>query len=212
MLNEKAITGGDFNCVEDPDLDIRYPSQGGSTYANAGGKALLRARAGCGMIDAFRLVHSGIKSGYTRLAHTVHTRIDRIYTQAHDSKWRWQQIGSPPTTFTGKAHSDHLPVVARLALVKERPPSETEAKIDPSIFDTPNVRLITTLIWNSQKAKYPHSIHGHAKGWTESKKAVASYLLWESKEHRKKNTPITRIKTQLKPPTKFYRNKDLPPS
>eukprot|EP00962_Isochrysis_galbana_P022654 scaffold6770_cov125-Isochrysis_galbana.AAC.6 len=60
-------------------------------------------------------------------------RIDRIYTQAHASVWRWQQIGSPPTTFSGAAHSDHLPVVARIALAKERPPSEIDAKINPIV-------------------------------------------------------------------------------
>jgi exonuclease III len=198
ILKENAITGGDFNCVEDPDTDIRYPPQRGSTYANAGGKSLSRVMASSGMIDAYRLIHSDAKGGYTRLAHTVHTRIDRIYTKAHDSTWRWQQLGSPPTTFTGKAHSDHLPVIARLALAKERPPSETEAKIDPSIFDLPNIRTITTLIWNSQKAKYPHATHGHAKGWTEAKAAVAAFLLWESKEQRKKNTPTTRIKNSIR--------------
>jgi hypothetical protein len=54
------------------------------------------------------------------------------------------------------------------------------------------------LIWNSQKAKYPHATHGHAKGWTKAKAAVAAFLLWESKEQRKKNTPTTRIKNSIR--------------
>jgi hypothetical protein len=105
------------------------------------------------MIDAYRLVHGETKDGYSRLAHTVHTRIDRIYTQAYDSEWRWQSITAPPTLFTGKAKSDHLPVVAKIGLAKERPPSEVEAKISPAIFDNPNIRYITSLIWKKQIEK-----------------------------------------------------------
>jgi hypothetical protein len=67
--------------------------------------------ADSGKIDAFRLVHREAKGGHSRQSHTIHTRIDRIYTQAYDSIWRWQKIGSPPYLFTGAAHSDHLPVV-----------------------------------------------------------------------------------------------------
>jgi exonuclease III len=36
ILHEHAITGGDFNCVESCDLDVKYPAKGGTTYANAG--------------------------------------------------------------------------------------------------------------------------------------------------------------------------------
>ena len=92
----------------------------------------------------------------------------------------------PPTTFTGGAHSDHLPVVARLALVKERPPSEFETKINPVVFDNRNTRTITKLIWQKQIEKHPHETHGYAKGWAAAKSAVATYLLWESNEHRLK--------------------------
>jgi exonuclease III len=149
ILKNQAITGGDFKCVESTDLDVRYPAEGGRgmTYANASGKSLARLVADSGMIDAYRLVHGETKDGYSRLAHTVHTRIDRIYTQAYDSKWRWQSITASPTLFTGKANSDHLPVVAKTALAKERPPSEVEAKINSAIFDNPNIRYITSLIW-----------------------------------------------------------------
>jgi hypothetical protein len=97
------------------------------------------------MIGAYRLVHGETKDGYSRLAHTAHTRIDRIYTRAYASKWRLQRITAPPTLFTGKAKSDHLPVVAKIGLAKERPLLEVEAKINPAIFDNPNIRYITSL-------------------------------------------------------------------
>jgi hypothetical protein len=70
-----------------------------------------------------------------------------------------------PHLITGKAKSDHLPVVAKIALAKERPPTEVEARIDSAIFDNPNIRDITSLIWKKQIEKYPHEMHGHAKGW-----------------------------------------------
>jgi len=91
-------------------------------------------------------------------------------------------------------------VVARLALVKERPPSETEAKINPAVFDNPNARTrtITKLIWKKQFEKFPHEIHGHAKGWAEAKSAVATYLSWESNELRLKQSPISKLKNSIR--------------
>jgi hypothetical protein len=101
ILMEHAIVGGDFNCVENVNLDVRYPAQGGSTYANASGQTLARLIAESGMIDSYRLVYGDAKTGYSRMAHTIHTRIDCIYTQAHNSVWRWQKDGKqftlPPT-------------------------------------------------------------------------------------------------------------------
>jgi hypothetical protein len=179
ILMEQAIVGGDFNCVENVDLDVRYPAQEGSTYANASGQTLARLIAESGMIDSYRLVHGDAKTGYSRMAHTIYTRIDRIYTQAHNPVWRWQKIHSPPDTFTGNAASDHLPVIARLALAKERPSAATEAKINPSIFENPNTRLITKRLWTKQFKKFPPQEHGHAKAkaWEAAKTAVAPYLL-----------------------------------
>jgi hypothetical protein len=150
------------------------------------------------MIDAYRLVHGETKNGYSRLAHTVHTRIDRIYTQAYDSEWRWQSITAPPTLFTGKAQSDHLPVVAEIGLAKERPPSEVEAKINPAIFDNPNIRYITSLIWKKQIEKYPQEKHGHAKGCEAAKSAVATYLHYETNELRRTSSPISSLKAKIR--------------
>jgi hypothetical protein len=164
------------------------------TYDNASGKSLARLVADSGMIDAYRLVHGETKDGYSRLAHIVYTRIDRIYTLAYDSEWRWQSITAPPTLFTGKAKSDHLPVVAKIVLAKEHPPSEGEAKINSAIFDNPNIRFITSLIWKKQIEKYPQEMHGHAKGWEPAKSAVATYLHYETNELRRKSSHISSLK------------------
>jgi hypothetical protein len=154
--------------------------------------------ADSGKIDAFRLVHGEAKGGHSRQVHTIHTRIDRIYTQAYDSIWKWQRIGFPPDLFTGAAHSDHLPVVARLTIAKERPPSETDAKINPAVFDYSNTRVITTLLWRRQMEKYPPATHGHGKGWTMAKQAVATYLLDETNEMLRKTSPISSIKNKIR--------------
>ena len=58
IFKEHAIIGGDFNCVENVDLDVRYPAEGGSTYANASGQTLARLIAESGLIDSYRLVHT----------------------------------------------------------------------------------------------------------------------------------------------------------
>jgi hypothetical protein len=212
ILMEHAIVGGDFNCVENVDLDVRYPAQGGSTYANASGQTLARLIAESGMIDSYRLVHGDAKTGYSRMAHTIHTRIDHIYTQAHNSVWRWQKVHSLPDTFTGNAASDHLPVIARLALAKERPPSATEAKLNPAIFENPNTRLITKLLWTKQFEKFPPQEHGHAKAWEAAKTAVATYLLHETSELRIKDSPTTKLKTLSASHTMPSTSWALPPS
>jgi hypothetical protein len=130
------------------------------------------------------------------MAHTIHTIIDRIYTQAHNSVWRWQKVHSPPDTFTGNAASDHLPVIARLALAlaKERPPSATEAKINPAIIEHRNKRFINKLLWTKQFEKFLPQEHGHAKAWEAAKTVVATYLLYETNELRIKDSPITKLK------------------
>eukprot|EP00962_Isochrysis_galbana_P015158 scaffold4357_cov113-Isochrysis_galbana.AAC.14 len=78
------------------------------------------------------------------------------------------------------------------------PPSEAEAKINPAVFDNPNTRTITKLIWQKQIEKYPHEIHGYAKGWAAAKSAVATFLLWESNELRLRQSPITKIKNTIR--------------
>jgi exonuclease III len=96
ILKEHGIAGGDFNCVESTELDVRYPVGENMTYAHASGTEVSRLVAECRMIDAFRLMYGDIKEGYSRLAHTVHTRIDRIYTKAYDTEWRWHKLSTPP--------------------------------------------------------------------------------------------------------------------
>eukprot|EP00962_Isochrysis_galbana_P027445 scaffold8629_cov114-Isochrysis_galbana.AAC.9 len=74
--------------------------------------------ADCGMIDAFRLVHGDTRAGYSRLAHTIDTRIDRIYTQAHASVWRWH-VGTPHAPERGVGRPPR----------NSPPPSEHEVKV-----------------------------------------------------------------------------------
>jgi hypothetical protein len=146
------------------------------------------------MIDSYRLVHGDAKTGYSRMAHTIHASLDRTYTQTHNSVWRWQKVHSPPDTFTGNAASDHLPVIVRLVLAKERPPCATEAKNNPAIFESPNTRLITKLLRTKHFEKFPPQEHEHARAWEAAKTAVATYLLYETKELRIKDSPITKLK------------------
>jgi hypothetical protein len=89
-------------------------------------------------------------------------------------------------------------VIARLTIAKERPPSETEAKINTAVFDNPNTRTITSLLWKSQFEKYPPEINGHVEGWAMAKQAVATHLLYETNEMRLKACPISNIKNKIR--------------
>jgi hypothetical protein len=91
-------------------------------------------------------------------------------------------------------------VIARLAvaLAKERPPSATEAKMNPAIFENPNTRFITKLVWTKQFEKSPPQEHGHAKAWEAAKIAVATSLLYETNELKIKDSPITKLKNTIR--------------
>eukprot|EP00962_Isochrysis_galbana_P001284 scaffold327_cov166-Isochrysis_galbana.AAC.1 len=68
-----------------------------------------------GLTDIYPFLTNDAPGGFTRLTATVHTRIDRIYGPTENTSWRWIAAAAEPTIFTGKAASDHLPMVGSSA-------------------------------------------------------------------------------------------------
>ena len=70
--DQDSLIGGDFNCVEDVEIDTKS-DEDKSTYGNAHGLRWRTAINTMGYIDAHRLVNGFTCSGFTRLSGTTHT-------------------------------------------------------------------------------------------------------------------------------------------
>jgi len=141
LIKHNAIVGGDFNCVDQLHRDTLSAS---GTYANLHNKKWREIAAKRGLIDIYPFLTNDAPGGFTRLTATVHTRIDRIYGPTENTSWRWIAAAAEPTIFTGKAASDHLPMVVALEALDERPPTKAEAKIKPATLQ---------LMWRASYAK-----------------------------------------------------------
>jgi hypothetical protein len=136
--------------------------------------------------------------GLTRIASTVHTRIDRIYGPTESTSWRWIGAAAEPTLFTGQAASDHLPVMVALEALDSRPPSQTEAKIKPSTLQLPNIRAAIHHIWKSVYTKYPTQEYGQAAVWTLAKKTISTFIIDYQQHCGEGKHPAQDIKNQIK--------------
>ena len=79
-LKKGDIVLGDFNCVPDTALDVRYSDESGKTgadYPNRGGRETEALLSDIGLVDAFR-EHRGHARAYSHRTSTVYTRIDRV--------------------------------------------------------------------------------------------------------------------------------------
>jgi endonuclease/exonuclease/phosphatase family metal-dependent hydrolase len=112
LLAPNTITGGDFNCVAAPSLDIRHktPQLVPSYYSNEHHQKWDTYAAGLGLTDTYRLPHGDLKGGYTRYIDSIDTRIDRVYALRYLSHWRFIEVTANHSFFLGQAASDHLPV------------------------------------------------------------------------------------------------------
>eukprot|EP00962_Isochrysis_galbana_P040532 scaffold14707_cov129-Isochrysis_galbana.AAC.1 len=131
-------------------------------------------------------------------ANTIHTRIDRIYSQLYNSPWHCNTVKEDPTLYTGSAASDHLPVVATFDTPGARAPSKHDAKIDTNMFRTKSIRSGVQLIWDNTYAQLPPEVHGHALPWMQAKATTAQFLLSESNARRRAANPTTSIINKIK--------------
>ena len=65
-ISKNSIVFGDFNCVENTLLDVRYPEETGSKYANQHAGLLMHVMAKVGLGDTFRKVHGNTARAYTQ--------------------------------------------------------------------------------------------------------------------------------------------------
>ena len=133
-LGRNSIVMGDFNCVENEQLDVRYAEDNGTVYDNAhhGLLMMLLARAKLG--NVFRKVHGPTATCYTRECKTVRTRLDRIYSTEYSSDIVWHSHNLDDK-YAKNITTDHEPVVAEMALLGEDRASKAKLRINKELFE-----------------------------------------------------------------------------
>ena len=174
VLKKGDLVMGDFNCVIDTNLDVKYP-QGTGSYPNLHGKANEALLADLGLTDVYRL-YAGAGRDYSRRKGTVWTRLDRIYAPAHDSPWRWTSCEYMDGHMSAKhLRSDHIPLMAKVETAEGRKPSIHEERVDPSLYRDEEVRRNIRALWARAYANERGKREGHK--WQTAKEACCQYLL-----------------------------------
>ena len=199
VLRACAICMGDWNCVEDPSVDVSYlDGSPSSAYKNEHGNTLATLMNTKGLADPFRTLHGRDAHDYTRRGSTVWTRLDRLYTPAYNSFLRWTSIHADPTFYRGHDHaSDHLALIATCEWTRQRLPTKGDRRIDPRIFSIPEVRDQVRQLWLRTYYLYDPKILGHAKVWNKAKETVVEYLLDKSYEKSPAKIKIAELEDRV---------------
>ena len=118
------------------------------------------------------------------MAATIHTRIDRIYHSKDIDAFQWQKHGPSPDLFTGKAASDHLPVLALFETPGYRPGRNFDKPIDLAIIHEKGAmntveRLLQTAVRKTDEGADIDTI------WAGTKEVIATFLREETAERTK---------------------------
>eukprot|EP00962_Isochrysis_galbana_P042443 scaffold15881_cov90-Isochrysis_galbana.AAC.2 len=73
--------------------NVKWPPGVNTTYSNAHAAPLRNLLASINQTDLYRLANGDQPGGYSRRANTIHTRIDRIYSQLYNSPWQNSCVG-----------------------------------------------------------------------------------------------------------------------
>eukprot|EP00967_Tisochrysis_lutea_P122505 scaffold202796_cov27-Tisochrysis_lutea.AAC.1 len=118
------------------------------------------------------------------MAASIHTRIDRIYHSKDSDAFQWQRHGPSPDLFSGKAASDHLPVLAKFEIPGYKPGRHFDEPIDLGIIHEKGAMKTVELLLQRATRKMdegedPESI------WEDTKGHIATFLREETKERRR---------------------------
>ena len=176
VIKRNTVVGADRNSVADVGLDVRYPARTNSRYANQHASLWDGLCSAVGLGDVFRMVEGKRARAYTRLARSVHTRIDCIFAPPNDQSRMWCKI-----TFRDLSHaswsSDHLAVIAvQTTGAQEVDMGKGRPRIRPEIFDDPQVIDTLADYYSQTKKAYPPAEYGY-KVWWRKWAASASQLM-----------------------------------
>ena len=164
-----------------PPREPMAPPRSRRPYITAHGLKQKTAMNGLGLTNAYNLVNGRVRTGFTRLSGTVHTRIDGIYTPTSCSNVNWQKLGPHSALFTGKGDSDHLPVIGTFEIAGHRSGRTYDVRINSELFDSQDVSKVISHLWRSHiRPETPDS--EVEETWLYAQRAAATYLLWATKK------------------------------
>ena len=132
-----------------------------------------------GLKDAHRTMRLGPRAGYTRLSHTIHTRLDRIYHSTATDSFQWHKLGPSPDLFSGNAASDHLPLLAAFETPHYAQSRYYDPPIDSKIITEAGATKTVELLLN--RAKERAKDNGNlADEWAQAKALIAAFLREET--------------------------------
>ena len=193
VLTRGAIVAGDFNCVPDIGKDVKYPTGSTTKYPNHHAGALEALMARYGLDDMFRLFAGRHAREYSRQGATVFTRLDRIYSAKHESRWVWNDVGTDPSFCRTGWNSDHLAVAARIEPLGQTKRPPPEGRIDSDIISLPHIRKGVERIWKATYTRHKTSECGHSRVWELFTQQVRAYLAGESSEARLRSRPSNKL-------------------
>ena len=151
IVSRNTIVGADRNTVSDLTTDVRYPPESRSTYQNAHAARWDKLMADNGLSDVLRLLHGPRAKSFTRLGHSVHTRIDCIFGPSLAQGIEWHSIKTKHVYNKGW-RSDHLALIAKLGTSTHEPDiGKGLPRIRNEIFDDPNNIEAITQIYKEVK-------------------------------------------------------------
>ena len=152
ILPEGTITGGDFNMVQDIDLDTQR-AHSITPYENGGWQELLELQSTLHLNDPWREANGDMRL-YTHESHvasgTTRTRIDYVLCPKEAMVGHYGLSTSHDYTFwQGTARADHIGVTIKVAPVD---PSEVAPKrraASPHIFETQEWHALHEVEWEA---------------------------------------------------------------
>ena len=176
---------GDFNCVEDPLLDVKHAEGAGTVYANAHAALLMQIMARAGLGDVYRKLHGRTAAGFTRECESVRTRIDRIYAKefSSDTVWHSHELDQKHAK---SVRTDHTAVVAEMAPLGASKSHPAASRINKEILKEEEMYERIQDIWHNIEGKYKRVSPNPARvKWEEFKAQAYATLMAETKKRRK---------------------------
>ena len=209
VLKKGDLVMGDFNCVPDTNLDVKYP-HGCGTYPNLHSKANEALMSDMGLTDVYRLF-AGAKQDFSRRKGSVWTRLDRIYAPEYDSPWRWTACEYMDGYMKAKnLRSDHIALRVRVETAAGRKPSPHEERIDPALYRDENIRKNVRALWHRTYANEKGQREGHK--WQAAKESCCQYLLEMTRARRGRASGADAQRRALEELNKAYANQGPVPT
>ena len=145
-----------------------------------------RLMADLGLRDVYREVEGSKARMFTRLGHTVHTRIDCMFAPYRAQDHQWYSISTSHASHASWS-SDHLTLVAQMKKAAPSPNlGKSPPRINPEIFKDALCCSALTTLYQQVREAYPAGEYGHKPVWGKTMASMAHLMRGQSADIAKK--------------------------